>query len=489
MKKEELRSCLLKYIKTKGLLTILASMFFYSSSGLSQEALELQSIEAETAYAPGVLEVMSNYLESKSWEEGQNIKANGKTFYVGVGVGYIAADTKSKSYIQSRVNAYNKAVLNAKKNLVEFLELSVQTDLESEYKEPGESREQARIDALIKAGKEAEEAKKSAAAKVSALKVDAENKDWLGRSEVSAEEISAAETAEAVLRQGLEEEIRNMGLNPNEPIDGQVIKKIISQEKFRKATKTVGQARIAGLTPFRTFEVVTKGNKGQIGVIMIHSAKTEQIADALYSGDMTRMPTGKSKMPLMDQISKKKAGLVSEFGVRVTRDEEGQYWLLSYGQAAPKTTSERSMGAAIAKAKLEAQSNLRLFLGSVTATSSLSENIETVTELADGSEVYENDESFEEVIKDSAAALKISGMSVKKRWQAEHPLTGQPIAGVVIGWSPTQLAQAKTMKASMKQVPKPTRNSSSGSETSAIGGDASGDYGAMGGAVSDEDDF
>ena len=470
---------------------LLSVLLLLHSQIFAQEAIELQAVDAETAYAPGVQQAMEDFLDSKGWTEGENYKSNGTTFYVGTGVGNVGADTVSKLYIQSRVNAFNKAMLDAKKQLVEFLEQSIETELVSEYEEPGAMREQARIEAIMQAGKDAEAAKKSAAGKVSALKVDAENKDWLGRATVSAEEISAAESAEAVLRAGLEEEIRNLGLNPNEPVDGQVIQEIMSQEHFQKATRTVGEARIAGVFPYRSFEIIREGNKGQIGVIVLQSAKSEQIADALFTGDMSRMPVGGSKKkPLKDQISTKKAGLVSEFGVRLTRDENGQQWLLAYGQAAPKTASERSMQAAMSKAKLEAQSYLRLFLGSITATSSLSETSETVTELATGEEIRESNERFEEVVKEAAAALKISGISVKKRWSAEHPLTKHPIAGVVVGWSPSQLLAAKTMKASMEQVP--TASGVSGStnaERSAIGGDAQGNYGAMGGSMTDEEDF
>ena len=101
---------------------LLSVLLLLHSQIFAQEAIELQAVDAETAYAPGVQQAMDDFLDSKGWTEGENYKSNGTTFYVGTGVGNVGADTVSKSYIQSRVNAFNKAMLDAKKQLVEFLE-------------------------------------------------------------------------------------------------------------------------------------------------------------------------------------------------------------------------------------------------------------------------------------------------------------------------------------------------------------------------------
>ena len=75
----------------------------------AQETCEIAEKDVDT--------MMDEYIASKGWNEGLNEK-NGKKFFVAKGTGVIQAPRESASYIGSRVNAYNKAMLEAKKAMV-----------------------------------------------------------------------------------------------------------------------------------------------------------------------------------------------------------------------------------------------------------------------------------------------------------------------------------------------------------------------------------
>ena len=92
----------------------------------AQETCEIAEKDVDT--------MMDEYIASKGWNEGLNEK-NGKKFFVAKGTGVIQAPRESASYIGSRVNAYNKAMLEAKKAMVEYLGVDIATETTKEYAE------------------------------------------------------------------------------------------------------------------------------------------------------------------------------------------------------------------------------------------------------------------------------------------------------------------------------------------------------------------
>ena len=79
--------------------------------------------------------MMDEFISARGWVEGMNTKADGSKFFIAKGSGVIQAPKNSQSYIDSRVNAFNKAMLEAKKAMVEFLGVDIATATSKEYAE------------------------------------------------------------------------------------------------------------------------------------------------------------------------------------------------------------------------------------------------------------------------------------------------------------------------------------------------------------------
>ena len=79
--------------------------------------------------------MMDEFISSKGWVEGINTKADGSKFFIAKGSGVIQAPKNSQAYIDSRVNAFNKAMLEAKKAMVEYLGVDIATETAKEYAE------------------------------------------------------------------------------------------------------------------------------------------------------------------------------------------------------------------------------------------------------------------------------------------------------------------------------------------------------------------
>ncbi|SVE24150.1 uncharacterized protein METZ01_LOCUS477004, partial [marine metagenome] len=91
-------------------------------------------------------DIIQEFLDSKGWQEGPNThKKSGKEFFVVTGTKEIMAPYKSKNFIGSRQNAYTQAMADAKRSMVEYLEVEIETSMQMEMKEPSEKREEARL--------------------------------------------------------------------------------------------------------------------------------------------------------------------------------------------------------------------------------------------------------------------------------------------------------------------------------------------------------
>ena len=87
---------------------------------------------------PNINDIVDDFLNSRGWYEGENTKKDGSTFFIAVGKGTIAAGRSDPCWVTSRQLAFDKAMLNAKREMLQFQEQKISTELESEYQEYGE---------------------------------------------------------------------------------------------------------------------------------------------------------------------------------------------------------------------------------------------------------------------------------------------------------------------------------------------------------------
>ena len=94
---------------------------------MAQEKCTIEEKDVDT--------MMDEFISSKGWTEGLNTKADGSKFFIAKGSGVVQAPRNSQQYISSRVNAFNKAMLEAKKAMVEYLGVDIATETQKAYAE------------------------------------------------------------------------------------------------------------------------------------------------------------------------------------------------------------------------------------------------------------------------------------------------------------------------------------------------------------------
>jgi len=429
---------------------------------------------------------IESFLNTKGWIPGINKNTKtGKTFFISTGTGIIASERDSKNFVTSRQNAFDKAMLEAKKGLTTFLEQEIGGILVNERASPSESREKERIERLTREGMALQAAKEQ----VKALSADAESySDAMGIQSLA----TAGAQAERLLNSELDRELIDRGFDPNQPVEEQTIKEISESENFKRAITAAAKARLVGVQAYRTFEVIPSSGRGEIGVVAIHSLRLEAVANSLFSGDSSIVPVGTPKRSLKNQIPTNKSALITTFGAQVKRDETGQFTIVAYAQQGPRSKSTLAIKSAYKKAELVAKSQIRFFAGEIMAIQESLDQSEGILEFSDETSQTNFDDSYYEHVNSVAKNLKISGIRTLYKWKSTHPLTGHQIVGVVVAWSASDMDFSREMKKRLAREPKRSKKSKESSDESKMNNTStkgeSEAYDASGSSP-DDDDF
>lgn len=378
-----------------------------------QEQVEIEEVDVDR--------MIDEYLAAKGWNEGENVKADGSKFFVAKGTGIIVAPRDSKGYINSRVNAYNKAMLDAKAKMVEFLETSIVTETMLDYAE------------------------------------------GVAVNPPQTEVGSLKEKLKEFLYAKLNKILATEGIDPLQNPDAarKALGEQLSTESYKKTISLMAQAKVVGFQSCCTFEGVPASGQGQIGVVAIWSEKLSRTAESIVSG-IPLPPSGTRKLPIAQQVSDDPQVLASSFGVQQLIDENGDLVLVGFGQAGGVSESARSLKSAADSARRNAMAAIREFAGEQVAVTSDAMAAETSEEFESGFVNYANEAYKHDRIRATASKMNISGIAALRNVKAKHPLTNRTICISVVTWSPKQAESARQMKERMakpitpaQQKPKP----------------------------------
>lgn len=345
-------------------------------------------------------DLMRQFLEAKGWQEGENPRPDGSTFFVAPGRGAVNAPRSHDRFMESRIMAFDKAMLDAKANMAEYIRKTIETRAVSAYAE-------GQAPPPPTAGGEAP-------GMLEKLVTLASNK--------------------------LDDYLRKEGIDVSGPQAKAAAQKIKATDEFQRFIRKESQAYVAGLQAFQTFEVFPDGKNGEIAVVGVVSDRLLALSAAVAGGSAP--PLQKPKKRIIEQIPTSGPELLCSFGVRQLIDENGQSVLVAYGQAQPISESTRAEQAAEQKAQMQAEGALRGFAGEAISSARDSYLAENYKEFEDNTSAYENQSAYKERVEAFGKAIEISGIQVVKRWTQKHPFNGQTVVGTVIAWSPRSAANA-----------------------------------------------
>ena len=358
--------------------------------------------------------ICSDWIADKGWEEGDNKKKDGGFFFVQVGSGIIAAPPGHKNYINSRQNAFSKAMLTAKGNIISSIAQTVESELMLSVKQGSFTEDES-----IKKNKL----------------------------------MSSFNKAVDLLNAELDEHLKEKGLinateAEKESLAKQKLIGILNSEKFRQITQTSAAQSLRGVRRIFVNESIMKGEQGEICVVALYSTKTMQLADAIVSGDFSLAPKGKKGKKLKDQIPNKKTQdglrqLLTTYGVEMLRDEEGEFNLVSYAQAGPQTKSKTSLKIAYDQSKIKASAQLASFANENASLKERQESSEASNEYGNDVIDYSSVAAYEKDLQSITDPIVLEGLKRFGKWAAKHPATGQIVTGSIMVWSASSAKAAQ----------------------------------------------
>lgn len=419
-----------------------ASLFLFAEdnpveilqAGTSSISIEKENISLKEKWKKFVNEQKwgeSEYAEGVMHFEGRDLIVASGTSFVSVGIG-------QPGWVESRIIAFEQAELEAKAKIIRFLSEDVDTSRSLSYLEK----------ASWKDG-EVEE--------INQLNDVSQTLKRIGK--------KTLDLADATLDQALQkmdpdyDKEKYDNISPAE-------KHTILEQKFKRKIRSTAFKTTIGITPVYNNEAKVDGAY-QVIVGVVWSPKLNRLAQGLFNRTyaMKKVTPGKSVNELLSDSKL----LLSTYGTRITVDENGDYIVLAYAQAAPRNTSPSRRASAIHDAKEVASNRARALM-----TNYIREGMELSNREQSGELLREFDdltvgvEILREVsrkIKGHKTKVKLRGLRQVKEWAEKHPKTKQWVAGTVVAWSPTSMKASQKMEEAMRKKPLPNKEAATKKST------------------------
>jgi len=319
-----------------------------------------------------------------------------------------------KDFLSSRTVAFNNALLNAQKRFSEFKSKEIQVQIVKQLQKGFGLDEKSAIEKNNDVLQSDEEIQSDNLFK---------KLYKLANNEVD-KKLEDVDTKKEENTQKIQEEIDNLA----------------QSSVFEKTIQSASQITMNGLQSFKIWEECKEGKKQcKIAILALRTPEQGDIAAALLNKNSTNLK-GKPGSPLASDFTPKQ--VMANIGVRIKRDENGDYHLLSTAMSTIETESDLSTDVAIAEAIEEADSNLRLFAGAQISANSETLLREVFEEYKSGEQENEVEKKIDATTKAFSEIASIEGITELDSGITMHPANKIKARFVVRKWSLSSQADA-----------------------------------------------
>jgi hypothetical protein len=350
-----------------------------------------------------------------------------------------------ENYINERMNAYEKAILDAKRKILAGMKVEVAREVSYQLLGPEQK-------AALKAAAPAADKQKIA---------QYEDKRDFG---------SAVKKSLELLNRDLDQKLKETEPAPAPGSLDQAVeqKKRKVGERFSDTINASAMSQLYGIRRIFVLDNSPKGSdiKGTVCAAVVYSDTTRRIANAMQAQDPSLLPvTNQPGPPLAMQIPDKSTpeglhALVTTMGVDSRVDESGNYWLISYAIAGPAVEGNTTAQLAARQMAYErARAGLRTYMGEIATMKSLTDLKSKSDVFGKGDEAYTFNTNFDYQVKSASESASLVGVVDGDDFAATHPETGNDVIGAYVMWSSSTMAGAKKQFKDMNAPrPQPTDN-------------------------------
>ena len=332
-----------------------------------------------------------NSILSKKSKSMNTVNSDGSIYIIGTAS--TGVPVNSNGFITSRNIAFSKAELRAK---MELLRLS------------GEVITSERNSALV-------------------------SKNVQGNDPDAARKATFIEKVATVADKSLDKALEELGVSQSE-ISGlnQNQKEKRYSENFYNYVSSYVASMVKGVAVIKIAEGEVGSNDYQVAVCIKYSPEQQSESANLQTLGASQKVINSKTVNNIKILGPDK--LMSKLGAQFFKDENGNKFVLGFGQSSVIKTQNRQsnmINIGRRKARLQAVENIKNLLAEDLVGKEISETIEKISEFQDGEQSLYTEDNFSELIKSKKSSLKMNTMNIKD-WQGNHPVSGSFVVGTVV---------------------------------------------------------
>ena len=259
------------------------------------------------------------------------------------------------------------------------------------------------------------------------------SKNIQGSDSDAIQKASFIEKVAAVADKSLDKALSELGVNQSEiaQMNQSQKEKRYSENFYNYVSSFVG-SMVKGVSVIKIAEGEVGSSDYEVAVAIKYSPEQQSEAANIKNLGASQETINSETANKLRTLSPDK--LVSKLGAQFFKDENGNRFVLGFGQSSvqkSKTRQSSLINVGRRKSRLQAVENIKNLLAEDLVGKEISETVEKISEFQDGEQALYTEENYSELIQSKRSSIKMNTMKIKD-WTGTHPISGTTVVGTIV---------------------------------------------------------
>ena len=244
---------------------------------------------------------------------------------------------------------------------------------------------------------------------------------------------SFIEKVAAVADKSLDKALSQLGVDQSEiaQMNQSQKEKRYSENFYNYVSSFVG-SMVKGVSVIKIAEGEVGSSDYEVAVAIKYSPEQQSEAANIKNLGASQKVINSETVNKLRTLSPDK--LVSKLGAQFFKDENGNRFVLGFGQSSVQKSNTRQsslINVGRRKSRLQAVENIKNLLAEDLVGKEISETVEKISEFQDGEQALYTEDNYSELIQSKRSSIKMNTMKIKD-WTGTHPISGTTVVGTVV---------------------------------------------------------
>ena len=244
---------------------------------------------------------------------------------------------------------------------------------------------------------------------------------------------SFIEKVAAVADKSLDKALSQLGVDQSEiaQMNQSQKEKRYSENFYNYVSSFVG-SMVKGVSVIKIAEGEVGSSDYEVAVAIKYSPEQQSEAANIKNLGASQKVINSETVNKLRTLSPDK--LVSKLGAQFFKDENGNRFVLGFGQSSVQKSNTRQsslINIGRRKSRLQAVENIKNLLAEDLVGKEISETVEKISEFQDGEQALYTEDNYSELIQSKRSSIKMNTMKIKD-WTGTHPISGTTVVGTVV---------------------------------------------------------